>query len=62
MVFLASQAAARPSQGQVVCSELCMVDILVLVSSAFLLGFAIPRGAVDTDVEDCAATERRERK
>ena len=39
-----------------------MVDILVLVSSAFLLGFAIPRGAVDTDVEDCAATERRERK
>jgi len=39
-----------------------VVDILVLASSAFLLGFAVLRGAIDADIEDCAATERRERK
>ena len=39
-----------------------MVDIPVLVSSAFLLGFPFLWGAIDTDVEDCAPTERRERR
>ena len=31
-------------KGNLVCSTLCLVDILVLMSSAFLLGFAVPRG------------------
>ena len=38
------------------------VDVPVLTSGMFLLGFAIPRGAVDADIEDCTAMERRERK
>ena len=37
------------------------VDIPVFTSSAFLIGFAIPRGAIDADVEDRATSERRER-
>ena len=37
------------------------VDVLVLTSGAFLLDFAILRGAVDADVEDCATLERREK-
>ena len=49
-------------KGILVCSTLCAVDVLVLASGAFLLGFAVPRGAVDADVEDCTATEQRERK
>jgi len=51
-----------PHKGSLVCSALRTVDVLVLVSGAFLLGFAIPRGAVDADVEDYATLERRERK
>ena len=38
------------------------VDIPVFMSGAFLIGFAVPRGAINADVEDCAAMERRERK
>ena len=38
------------------------VDIPVLMSGVFLLGLTILRGAVDTDVEDRATPERRERK
>ena len=49
-------------KGNLVCSALCVVDVLVLTSGAFLLDFAISRGAIDADVEDCVATERRERK
>ena len=49
-------------KGNLVCSTLCMVDVLVLASGVFLLGFTVPRGAVDADVEDCATTEWRERK
>jgi len=49
-------------KGDLVCSALCLVDVLVLVSGAFLLGFAVLRGVVDADVEDCAATERSQRK
>jgi len=41
---------------------LCAVDVLVLTSGAFLLGLAVPRGAVDADIEDRATLERRERK
>ena len=48
-------------KGSLICSALRMVDVPVLASGAFLLGFAVPRGAVDADVEDCATIERRER-
>ena len=41
---------------------MCAVYISVLLSDAFLLGLAIPRGAVDADVEDHTAPERRERE
>ena len=37
-----------------ICSALCMVDVSVLVSGAFLLGLAVSRGAIDADVEDRA--------
>ena len=49
-------------KGNLVCSALCAVDVLVLTSGAFLLGLAVPRRAVDADVEDRATPERRERK
>ena len=49
-------------KGNLVCSALCSIDVPVLVSGAFLLGFAIPRGVVDADVKDCVAAERRESK
>ena len=38
------------------------IDILVLTSDMFLLGFTISRRAVDADVEDHATPERTERK
>ena len=41
---------------------MCVVDVPVLTSGAFLLGLAVPRGAVDADVKDGATPERRERK
>jgi len=41
-------------EGVLICSALCTVDVLVLVSGAFLLGLAVPRGAISTDVEDRA--------
>ena len=46
-------------KGDLVCSALQTIDVPVLTSGAFLLGFAVLRGAVDTDVEDCATTEQR---
>ena len=49
-------------KGNLVCSALCVVDVLVLTSGALLLGFTIPRGAIDADVEDRVTSERRERK
>ena len=49
-------------KGSLICSALRTVDVSVLTSGVFLLGFAIPRGAIDADVEDCAATERRGKK
>jgi hypothetical protein len=39
-----------------------MVDVPVLVSGPFLLGFPITRGVVDADVEECAPPKGRERK
>ena len=33
-------------------TALCTVDVPVFTSGVFLIGFAIPRGAVDADVED----------
>jgi len=49
-------------KGNLVCSALCAVDVPVLASDAFLLGFVVPRGAIDTDIEDCTAIERRGKK
>ena len=46
-----------PRDGCLVFSPLCAVDVLVLPSNALLLGFAIPRRAVDADVEDRATPE-----
>ena len=51
-----------PRKGSLVCLALRMVDVSVVTSDAFLLDFAVLRGAVDANVEDCAATKRRERK
>ena len=49
-------------KGDLVCSALQTIDVPVLTSGAFLLGFTVLRGAIDADVEDCATMERRERK
>ena len=49
-------------KGSLVCSALCTVGIPVDAGSVVLLGFPFPRGAVDADIEDCAPTERWERK
>ena len=43
-----------PCDGCLVFSPLCAVDVLVLLSNALLLGFAVPRRVVDADVEDRA--------
>ena len=51
-----------PRKDNLVCSELHAVDVLVLTSGAFLLGFAVLRGAVDADVEDRATLEGWKRK
>ena len=49
-------------EGIVVCLVLCVVDVPVLMSGAFLLGLVVLRGVVDADVEDRVTSERRERK
>ena len=51
-----------PRKDILVCSALCAVDIPIDASGTVLLGFPFSRGAVNTDVEDCTPTERRERK
>ena len=48
-------------KGTLVFMTLRMVDVPIFMSSAFLIGFAVPRRAVDADVEDRATSERRER-
>ena len=47
--------------GMLICIALCVVDVAVLTSGAFLIGLAIPRRAVDANVEDHATPERWER-
>ena len=49
-------------KGILVCLALCTIDVLVLMSGAFLLCLTVPRGAVDANIEDRATLERRERK
>ena len=51
-----------PHKDILICSALCVVDVLILTSGALLLGFAISRGPIDANVEDRATPERRERK
>ena len=51
-----------PCDGCLVLSPLRAVDISVLPSSALLLGFTIPRRAVDADIEDCTTPEGWEEK
>ena len=46
-----------PCDGCLVLSPLRAVDILVFPSSVLRLGFAVPRRAVDADVEDCTTLE-----
>ena len=41
-------------KGTLVIAALCAVDVPVFTSGAFLIGFAVSRGAVDADVEDRA--------
>ena len=48
-------------KGVIVITALRVVDVPVFTSGAFLICFAVPRGAIDADVEDCATLERRER-
>ena len=49
-------------KGTLVIAALFTVDVPVFMSDAFLISFAIPRGAVDADVEDCTTSERWERE
>ena len=49
-------------KGSLVCSALRTVDVPVDAGGTVLLDLSFPREAVDADFEDCAPTERRERK
>ena len=51
-----------PRDGCLVFSPLRAVDIPVLPSNALFLGFAIPRRAIDADVEDRATPEGWEKE
>ena len=66
MAFLVSRAdyfeQPRPSQWLPHFLGLHAVDILVLTSDTFLLNFAIPRRAVDANVEDHATPEGWEKE
>ena len=55
-------SSLSPRNGCLVFSPLCVVDVPILPSNALLLGFAIPRRAVDADVEDHATPEGWEEK
>ena len=44
-------------KGILVCSALCAVDVSVLMSDTFLLGFTVLKRAIDTDVEDRTTPE-----
>ena len=51
-----------PRNGCLVFSTLHTVDVPVLTSDAFLLGFTVPSRVVDTDVEDRATPEGWEKE
>ena len=46
-------------KGSLICLALCMVDVPVDTSGVVLLGFPIPWGAIDADIENSASTEGR---
>ena len=48
-------------EGALVFTALHAVDVPIFTSGAFLIGFAVPRRAVDADVEDRATPKRQER-
>ena len=50
-------SSLSPRNSYLIFSALCAIDVLVLTSDTFLLGFAIPRRAVDADVEDRTTLE-----
>jgi len=49
-------------KGSLICSALRIVDVPIDAGGVVLLNFPFPWGAIDADVEDSAATERREMK
>jgi len=51
-----------PCDSCLVFSALCAVDVSVLMSDAFLLGFIVLRRAVDADVENCTTSEGWEKE
>ena len=51
-----------PRDGCLVFSLLRAIDVSIFSSNALLLGFAVPRRAVDADVEDCATPDGRKEK
>ena len=48
-------------KGALIFTALRVVDVPVFASGMFLIGFAVPRRAVDADIEDRATLKRRER-
>jgi len=56
-VKLIIPSSLGPFDGCLVLSPLCAVDISAFPSSELLLGFAVPRRAVDADVEDRTTLE-----
>ena len=48
-------------KGALVFTALRAVDVPIFTSGAFLIGFTVPRGVVNADVEDRATPERQER-
>ena len=56
-VKLIIPSSLGPCNGCLVLSPLRAVNVPVLPSNALLLGFAVPRRAVDADVEDCTTPE-----
>jgi len=44
-------------KGTLIFAALCVVDVPIFTSGAFLIGFAIPGGAIDADIEDRTTPE-----
>ena len=49
-------------KGVLISTALRTVDVPIFTSGAFLIGFAVPRRAVDADVEDCTTPKGWEEK